>query len=60
MGSALQSNPRLLGLVFKRGPLLLGLVLLPNPLKFGSGKFNIIINIKNNIICIINIVIFLL
>ena len=28
-----------------------------NPVKFGSYKFNIFINIKNIIICIINIVI---
>jgi len=41
-------------------PLLLSLVLQPNPLKLESNKFNIIINIKIKIICIINIIIFII
>ena len=57
LGPALQPDPRLLGLqfkrdpkllgqTFKRGPKLLDLALQPDPHKFGSDKFNIIINIK--------------
>ena len=40
--------------------MLLSLVLQPNPLKLESNKFNIIINIKIKIICIINIIIFII
>ena len=38
-------------------PRLLGQALQTDPLKLGSCKFNIIVNIKNIIICIINITI---
>ena len=48
---------RLLDLVFKMNLKLLSLVLQKDPLKLELNKFNIIINIKNTIICIINITI---
>jgi hypothetical protein len=60
MGSALQPNPKLLDLAFKRGLILMGLVLQSSPLKFESCKFNIIVIIKNNIICIINMIIYII
>jgi len=43
--------------MFKRDLKLLSLVLQPNPLKPELTKFNVVINIKNTIICIINITI---
>jgi len=43
--------------VLQSYPRLLGLVLQANSLKLGSCNLNIIINIKNIIICIINITI---
>ena len=53
IGPAMQLNPRLLGLILKRGLKLLNLVLQPYLFKLGLGKFNIII-------CIINIIIFII
>jgi hypothetical protein len=53
----LQPNSRLLSLAFKRSPRLLCLTLQLYLLKFGSNKFNIIINLKNIILFIKNIII---
>jgi hypothetical protein len=50
-------DPRLLFLALQPDPKLLGLALQPYLFKLRSNKFNIIINIKNIIICIIDIII---
>jgi hypothetical protein len=55
IGPMLQPDPELLSLTFKMGSKLLGLVL-QNQTHLNMSKFNIIINIKNIIIYIINIV----
>ena len=47
-------------MTFKRCPKLLNMALQVDTLKLESGKFNIIINIKNMIICIKNILIFII
>jgi len=57
LGPTLLVDPRLLDLMFKRDMMFLSLVLQPDPLKLELNKFNVIINIKNTIICIINITI---
>jgi hypothetical protein len=60
--TTLQLDPdlRLSGLTLHPYPRLLGRELQSYPFKLGSCKFNIIINIKNIITCIINIIIFII
>ena len=54
------SHSRLLGFILQPDLRLLSLALQSDPLKLGLCKFNIIINIKNIIICIINIIFFIM